>query len=111
MAGAQGLEPWARGFGAYGKTLKFQYLQAWVTPWVTLCHIFILMLHMEIFLFSVDFYEVYHLQSRRLFPSAIFLMIYLLVCCCPSQQSDVPAIEIYTLLSTIVYMLSMQHLL
>lgn len=35
MAGAQGLEPWARGFGAYGKTLKFQYLHAWVTPWVT----------------------------------------------------------------------------
>lgn len=35
MAGAQGLEPWARGFGAYGKTLQFQYLQVRVTPWVT----------------------------------------------------------------------------
>ena len=35
MTGAQGLEPWTRGFRAYGKTLKFQYLHAWVTPWVT----------------------------------------------------------------------------
>ena len=51
MAGAQGLEPWARGFGAYGKTLKFQYLQAWVTPWVTPLSYFYTMLHMDVFYF------------------------------------------------------------
>ena len=40
MAGAQGLEPWARGFGEYAKTLIFQGFSFWVTPWVTSTHIY-----------------------------------------------------------------------
>ena len=55
MAGAQGLEPWARGFGAYGKTLKFQYLQVRVTPWVTPLSYFYTYAAYGCFLFRISF--------------------------------------------------------